>query len=182
MQPPATFTAARQAAIVATLPPNARQLVQVGAGDGALARSYRDSYPASALVVLEGDPAAAQRAQAFAERVVQVQLDSAGASLFTHLQWADCWLFDETLETLAAPARVLAAIRGAMQYDACVLACVSNPDAGTPQHGLDAPALQTLFSDAGFRIASAISLSPGAPQAGQPAPRPTHFLIKAMPA
>lgn len=181
----APFDAARIAALAATLPPNARQLVQAGAGDGALARKYRGSYPASGLVVVESDPAAAQRATGFAERVIQVRLDSAGADFYRHLQWADCWLFDGTLERLQAPAQVLARIRAVLQFDACVVACVANsaapPATAAAAPGLDTTALQTLFADSGFRLASALELRPGAAPGSPPAPA-SHFLIKAMPA
>lgn len=184
MQQPANFDEARRSAIVNTLPPNARLLVQAGADDGALARGYREHYPSTTLVVVEGEAAAAQGATAYADRVLQASLDTAGAALYRHLQWADCWLFDQTLERLADPAAVLAGIRGALQYDACVLACVANPDhaQAARKHAWDAPALQSLFNGAGFRIASAIGISPGAAPAGQPAPPPSHYLIKAMPA
>lgn len=182
MQPATDFAQARIAAIAATLPPNARQLVQAGAGDGALAHTYRASYPSTALVVVEGEPAAAQRATGFAERVIQARLDSVGGDFYRHLQWADAWLFDGTLEQLQAPARVLAGIRAAIQFDACVLACVGNPGyAGAPPHAWDFPALQTLFAEAGFRLASAVALKPGAAPADAAAPA-SHFLLKAMPA
>lgn len=183
MQPSAEFNAARIGALLGKLPPNARQLVLAGAGDGALASQYRASYPASALVVVEGDPAAAQRATGFAERVIQARLDAVGADFYRHLQWADCWLFDGTLEQLLAPDKVLAQIRAAMQYDASVVACVSNPGfALAPlHHPWDYDALQTLFGEAGFRLTHAIALRPGAaPDA--PAQPASHFLLKAMPA
>ncbi|MYN04296.1 hypothetical protein GTP41_19575 [Pseudoduganella sp. DS3] len=178
MQQAHPFAAARTAAISNTLPPNARLLVQVGAGDGALARHYHRSYPTTSLVVVEADAAAAQRATSFAERVVQVQLESAGSAFYRHLQWADAWLFDGTLERLAEPARVLAGIRTVLNYDACVLACVSNPAAAEAEapHPLDLAALQNLFTEAGFRLPSTIAISPGGTDT------PSHFLIKAMPA
>lgn len=183
MQASAEFTAARLGAIRGKLPPNARQLVLAGAGDGALARQYRSSYPASAVVVVEGDPAAAQRATGFAERVIQARLDAVGADFYRHLQWADGWLFDGTLEQLLAPDKVLAQIRAAMQYDACVVACVSNPafSLAPLHHPWDYDALQALFAAAGFRMVDAIALRPGAAPGG-PTPPPSHFLLKAMPA
>lgn len=177
MQQTNPFAEARTAAISNTLPPNARLLVQVGAGDGALARHYHRSYPTTTLVVVEADAAAAQRATSFAQRVVQVQLESASSAFYRHLQWADAWLFDGTLERLADPARVLAGIRAVLNYDACVLACVSNPAAAAaPPHQLDPASLQNLFTEAGFRLSASIALSPGGSDT------PSHFLLKAMPA
>ncbi|XLZ69004.1 hypothetical protein ABT364_20995 [Massilia sp. SR12] len=179
----ADFAQARIATLAGTLPPNARQLVLAGAGDGALARHYQAIYPSSALLVVEGEPAAAQRATAVAARVIQARLDGVGPDFYRHLQWADCWLFDGTLEQLAAPAQVLASIRQAMQFDACIVACVENPAfaAVPPRHQWDVAALQALFTGAGLRVVSAIGLCPGVPAPGQTLP-PTHFLLKAMPA
>lgn len=177
------FTEARLAAIANTLPPNARQLVQVGAGDGALVHKYRNSYPSTALVVVEGHPAMAQRATSYAERVIQARIDAVGVDFFRHLQWADCWLFDGTLEQLLSPAQVLANIRASIQFDASVVACVSNP-AFAPisfQHGWDYGALEVLFAEAGFRFASGIGLGLRAASPDKAAPI-SHFLLKAIPA
>lgn len=169
MLPAATYASARMEAIANTLPPNARLLVQVGAGDGALARHYHSIYPTTSFVVVESDPAAARRALRFADRVIQVALDQADASLFRHLQWADGWLFDLTLADLQQPAQVLAAIRAVIQYDACLLVCVPDP-------GDALAALNQLFAEAGFRLSNTFEFSPGVGAA------PDHYLIKAMPA
>jgi len=163
------YASARVEAIANTLPPNARLLVQVGAGDGALARYYHSLYPATAFAVIEAQPAAARLATGFAERVIQVQLDDADAGLFRHLQWADGWLFDLTLERLRDPGAVLGAIRQVIQYDASLLVCVANP-------GDELAALNRLLSDAGFRLCNTYALSAGSASA------PDHYLIKAMPA
>ncbi len=169
MSAPSAYDQARVEAIANTLPPNARLLVQVGADGGALARHYHGMYPSTSWVVLEADGAAAQRATRYAERVIQVRLDSADPGLFHHLQWADAWLFDLTLERLQQPAAVLAALRAVIQYDACVLACVANP-------GDQLAALTQLLHEAGFRLCANYALNAGA------ASEPEHYLIKAMPA
>lgn len=188
------------------LPPNARLLVQAGAGDGALARHYHALYPASSLLVVDADAGGAQRARAYAERVHQADLDTAGPSFYQQLAWADGWIFDATLEQFAQPARVLAQLRQVIQYDACVLARVANgahwqlPDP-PPRQRLELGAMVALFEGNGFRVVNGIALNPGplpagvetalrlqamqagvAPELLMEAVQPSHYLIKAMPA
>ncbi|HWW71863.1 MAG TPA: hypothetical protein VN089_18135, partial [Duganella sp.] len=116
------------APFIALLPPNARLLVQAGATDGALARHYRATYPASSFLAVDADLTLAQQAREYADRVHQADLDTAGDAFYKHLEWADCWIFDATLENLASPSRVLERVRGVIQCDACVVARVANAD------------------------------------------------------
>ena len=108
------------------LPPNARLLVQAGAADGALARQYRKLYPASSLLVVDADPARAQQARGYADRVYQADLDTAGDAFYKQLEWADGWFFDATLEQLDNPLRVLTQIRKVIHYDGCIVARIAN--------------------------------------------------------
>lgn len=190
------------------LPPNARLLVQAGAGDGGgdLARHYRDLYPASSLLAVDADPAGAQQARGYADRVYQADLDSAGDAFYRQLEWADGWFFDATLEQFEQPPHVLAQVRKVIQYDACVIARVANANhwqtPKTPaRHQFDLAAVLALFQRGGFRIVNGIVLNPPPPppeidaalraqaaQAGiapelwMEAALPSHYLIKAMPA
>lgn len=185
------------------LPPNARLLVQAGATDGALARDYRKLYPASSLLVVEADPARAQQACAYAERVQQADLDTVSAAFYRQLEWADGWFFDATLEQLAQPLHVLRQVRHVIQFDACIIARVANGaywDAPAPQ-GWTVHDVLALFQQARFRVASGVQLTPAplpaatearlrqqaaasgvAPEALLDAARPSHYLIKAVPA
>lgn len=188
------------------LPPNARLLVQAGACDGALARHYHALYPASSLLVVDAEAAGAQRARAYAERIYQADLDTAGPGFYQQLTWADGWIFDTTLEQFAQPARVLAQLRQVIQYDACVVARIANgAHWQTPEqparHQLEIGAMVALFEDNGFRVVNGILLNPGpvpadvetalrlqalrtgvAPELLLEAVQPSHYLIKAMPA
>lgn len=190
----------------AMLPPNARLLVQAGATDGGLARDYHALYPASALLVVEADPLRAQQAGAYAERVLQADLDTADDDYYRRLEWADGWLFDATLEQLADPARVLRQVRKVIQCDACIVARIANrshwdaPPAPA-RHAWAIDDMLALFQQAGFRVASGVLLNPAplpadiehalrqraaasgaAPQALLDAAQPSHYLIKAVPA
>lgn len=191
------------APLMALLPPNARQLVLSSTGDGALARSYRDTYPASSFVAIEADPERAKGARDYAERVMQVDLGQAGDALFAHLAWADCWIFDATLEQLEMPLTVLARLRKALQVDACVVARIANGaywKAAPARHAMHLPTMTELFRRAGFDVVNGIMLNPGplpaaveaalrlqAQQSGADpaalldAAQPSHYLLKAVP-
>ena len=188
------------------LPPNARLLVQAGAADGELARHYRKIYPASSTLVVDADPAGAQQARAYAERVYQADLGTAGDAFYQQLEWADGWFFDATLEQFEQPLRVLAQVRKVIQYDACIVARIANgahwrqPE--TPaRHQLEIATILALFERSGFRVVNGILLNPAplpadieaalrlqavqqdvAPQLLIEAVQPSHYLIKAMPA
>lgn len=188
------------------LPPNARLLIQAGAGDGQLARDYRKLYPASATVVVEGDPALAQQARDYAGQVWQADLDTAGAAFYRQLEWADGWYFDATLEQLANPQHVLRQVRQVIQYDASIVARIANrahwnAPAAPPRHAWAIADMLALFAHSGFRVVNGILLNPGALPADQmaalqaqagagaalledliEAAQPSHYLIKAMPA
>ncbi len=187
------------------LPPNARLLVQAGAGDGGLARAYRKLYPASGLMVVEADPALAAQAREYADRVYQADLDTVSAAFYQQLAWADGWYFDATLEQCQQPQRVLQQVCKVMPVDTCIIARIANrshwqaPET-TPRHQWDLAAMLTLFAGSGLRVTSGILLNPGPlpadveaalrQQAGDDenvlaalveATQPSHYLIKAVP-
>lgn len=188
------------------LPPNARLLVQAGAADGALARQYRNIYPASSLLAVAAEPARAQEARSYAERVYQADLDTVGAAFYRQLEWADGWYFDATLEQLANPLRVLTQIREVIHFDACIVARIANAaywdaPAEAPRQPLVIATMLELFQQAGFRVVSGILLNQSALPAEVEAAlrlraletnrpledlveqvQPSHYLIKAMPA
>ena len=194
------------APFIALLPPNARLLVQAGATDGALARQYRTTYPASSFLAVDADLTLAQQAREYADRVHQASLDTASNAFYKHLEWADCWIFDATLENFADPAHVLARVRSVIQCDACVVARIANADYWlkpemSPRHAMTAATAMRLFDEAGFRVVNGLLLNPGplpadvdaalrlqAAQTGaafdalRDAAQPSHYLFKAMPA
>ncbi|MBV6325671.1 hypothetical protein [Duganella violaceipulchra] len=191
---------------LSTLPQNARLLVQAGATDGALARKYRANYPASSWLVADADAAQAQQAREYADRVHQVDLEHAGDTFYKHLEWADGWIFDGTLEQLQEPGKVLAQVRKVIQCDACIVARIANArywnaPAAQPRQHLGIDGILALFEQHGFRVVNGVMLNPAplppavadalqlrAAQTGVPLDvliddaQPSHYLIKAMPA
>lgn len=203
---PADSPAAHIEPFANLLPPNARLLVQAGADDGALASHYHWLYPASSLLVVDADADRAHGAREYAERVYQADLGTAGDAFYKHMEWADAWCFDGTLEQFEHPLRVLAQIRQVIQYDACIVARIANgahwqQPANPARHQLEINTVLALFQRGGFRVVNGILLNPGplpadveaalrvqavqtgvAPELLMEAVQPSHYLIKAMPA
>lgn len=189
---------------IGLLPPNARQLVQAGSGDGVLARAYKRIYPAAHYRCLEADAERANLARTYADAAIQVDLNTAGEALYQHLRWTDAWIFDATLENLQAPAQVLAQIRKVIEPDACIVARIANsqhwkPPAQAPLHPYSLEQVMALFHLSGFRVETGAELHYGPPpppaeqllrqQAQQlgidpeqalSQATPSHFLVKAV--
>ncbi|CAN7152635.1 hypothetical protein [Duganella sp. LjRoot269] len=206
MSLPESSNAAYITPYLAMLPPNARLLIQAGGTDGGLARQYRARYPAASWLAVDADATLAQQAREYADRVHQADLHQAGEVFYKHLEWADGWVFDCTLEHLRDPGKVLAQVRKVIQYDACVVARIANSEhwnqtAEPARHRLALAGVLGLFEDAGFRVVNGIMLNPApvpehvvealrqrAARTGETAMRlleeaqPSHYLIKAMPA
>lgn len=188
------------------LPPNARLLIQAGAGNGELARDYRALYPASCTLVVDADAARAEQARDYAERVYLADLDTAGEAFYKQLEWADGWYFDATLEQFANPLQVLQQVRKVMPFDACIIARIANrhywdAPATPPRHAWGLNEMLAIFQHSGFRVADGVLLNPAslppaieaalhqqavaagtAPELLVDAAQPSHYLIKAVPA
>lgn len=166
------------------LPPNARNLVQAGSGDGVLARHYKRIYPASFYQGLEGETETAQQARAWCDIVHLANLDRAGDDFYRHFAMADCWIFDRTLGRLQQPQVVLKAIHRHLAADACLVACVPNraywlsvpgasdtpgstgPAGAAATHGaLSRVTLLNMLHHAGFHITVGVALNGAAPPA-----------------
>lgn len=160
------------AQLFSLLPPNARSLIQAGSGDGALARYYKQIYPASFFQAVEADGEAAQRARAVCDSVHQANLDQAGDDFFRHFAMADGWIFDRTLGLLRQPLTVLKAIARHLPADACLVICVANSSywqATAVPGALSRPALLDLLQQAGFSMRTGVALNGQAPDAAEQA-------------
>ncbi len=162
------------------LPQNARRVVEAGGSD-ALARAYKRRYPSSWYQRVSSDADGA-----FADQLLVQDLDAADEAFFAGFSMSDAWVFDQTLERLADPARVLGALARILPPDACVLACIANPGhwarPGGP--GIAREAMLAMFAGAGLRIGTGMALNGPAPDPASAAPPEalaSHYLIKAFP-
>jgi hypothetical protein len=113
------------------LPPDARTVVEVGCGAGALAEAYRRINPDVLYLGIEMDSAAA-RAAILPGRVDRVFIGDVTLAkptdlgLSEHKPEVECLIFGNVLERIADPWTVLTRLSRWLRDDAQVLACIPN--------------------------------------------------------
>jgi len=112
--------------LLAMLPLDAGKLVDVGCGDGALAKAYRQRNPICHYTGIERDPAPAEAARPHCDFVFQQDIETAGPDFWSHVAGADCWILGEVLEHMNNPWTVLAKIRANMAPGGRVVAAIPN--------------------------------------------------------
>jgi SAM-dependent methyltransferase len=159
--------------LLAFLPPGMKRVVEVGSSSGALAKGYREANPGCEYVGIEIDPAYAEASQRYCSRVICGNIEQLDEQVFGELFPADCWIFGDSLEHLYDPWALLARIRGHINPDSRIVACVPNAQHWSLQASLNCgqfryqpsglldrthirwftrTTLVELFSGAGFRI------------------------------
>ncbi len=108
--------------VFSRLPREAGRILDVGCGDGTLARAIRDEWPA-AITGITHSPAEAERAEEVMERVLVTDLDrfdGAGLDRF------DCVVCSHVLEHLADPWRLLRVLRPFLRPGGVLLVALPN--------------------------------------------------------
>ena len=109
-------------AILVRIPPDARRVLDVGCGDGALGRAIKARRPTEVVgVTCSGEEA--RRARGILDEVVSADLESADLA---HLGTFDCIVCSHVLEHLREPARVLSRLRNNLASDGIVLIALPN--------------------------------------------------------
>jgi len=108
------------------MPRDLKRVVEVGCSRGALARAYAGVNPGCEYVGIEIDPEFAAHAQAFCTSVICGDIEQLGDAAFASLFPADAWIFGDALEHLRDPWALLSRIRGRLQPDARIVACIPN--------------------------------------------------------
>lgn len=163
--------------LLASMPPDARHVIEVGCSAGALAREYRRINPVVRYVGVEIDARYAELAARHCSEVVTGDIERLLSEGEPALSGADCWVFGDTLEHLHDPWAVLNAVRRRLPDHGCVVACVPNAQHWSMQARLNAghfryqrsglmdithlrfftrQTLIELFEFSGFRIISAM--------------------------
>jgi predicted O-linked N-acetylglucosamine transferase (SPINDLY family)/SAM-dependent methyltransferase len=112
--------------LLAMVPLDAGKLVDVGCGDGAFAKAYRQRNPICNYTGIERDPAPAQAARPHCDFVFQQDIETAGPDFWSHVAGADCWILGEVLEHMNNPWTVLAKIRANMAPGGRVVTAIPN--------------------------------------------------------
>ena len=112
------------------MPLNARVVLDVGCGGGALAAAYRRRNPRARLFGIERDPEAAALAGSRMERVYRVDVEADPLPFAADLPpgSVDCLIYGDVLEHLRDPWAVLRRQVSALAPDGVVLICMPNVD------------------------------------------------------
>jgi glycosyltransferase involved in cell wall biosynthesis len=108
------------------LPPDARLIVEVGCGAGALGEQYRRLHPHGHYVGVELDPTAAQVAARRLDQVVVGNVETLDPATVTGEGTVDCLVYGDVLEHLADPWSILRRHVAWLRPDGLVLACIPN--------------------------------------------------------
>lgn len=174
--------------------PNLSCVVEVGAGQGTLAREYRQINPAVRYIGIEIDSDYAASAGQHCTEMMVGNIEQFSAADFAKFDQADCWLFIDVLEHLYDPWELLRKIKLNAKKNIEVIACIPNAQHWSMQMRLCAGLLRyedqglldrthirfftrqtmiELFESTGYQIIE------GIPLVFQPMPEPHHAAITA---
>ena len=112
--------------ILALMPDNAKRIVEIGCGNGNIAREYKRSHQRCEYIGLEIEPRYADIARSHCDRVIVGDIEHLADDLFASLFPSDCWVFGDVLEHLYDPWSVLRKIHTYLRPNASVIACIPN--------------------------------------------------------
>lgn len=112
--------------LLALVPVDAARVVEVGCGNGAMAREYRRRNSNCEYVGIEIDPEYAEASRFYCDRVVVGSIESMSDDVFSTLFPSSCWIFGDVIEHLYDPWAVLRRIRTAAAPNTAIVACIPN--------------------------------------------------------
>ena len=134
--------------ILRFMPKNLKRVVEVGCSRGALARAYTAENSGCDYIGIEIDPEYAESARASCRSVICGDVETMSDSTFLSLFPSDCWIFGDSLEHLRDPWTLLSRMRGHLQTDARVIACIPNAQHWSVQARLNCGAFR--YEDQGL--------------------------------
>ena len=164
--------------LMAMIPVGTSRILEIGCSTGALAFAYKANYPYCSYHGVEIDDHAAAIARRYCDQVSVLDMDTLPESYFSVWSDRDCWLFGDVLEHLRDPWRILSHIYKVMPSGSCIVASVPNAQHWSLQAKLSVGdfrytegglfdrthlrwftrvTLLEMFTQAGFRIDSAVS-------------------------
>lgn len=115
------------------LPANAQSVVEIGAGDGGLARVLKSINGKCRYVGIEIDPIHASLEKGARDEVLAVEPNLLNSDRLKHYANADCWIFDKALERMPDANRLLTDLRKVIRQHSSVVAVIPNAQHWTVQ-------------------------------------------------
>jgi SAM-dependent methyltransferase len=112
--------------ILALIPTEARTVIEIGCGSGALARAYKKINPVCEWTGVEVDASRVAIARQPCDFVFHADIDSADDTIFSQMTYADCLVISLHIEKLANPWALLSRLRAAIPDHACLIVYFAN--------------------------------------------------------
>lgn len=112
--------------ILNLMPKHSARIVEVGCGNGMLAKAYRESNENCDYIGIEITEEYAEMAKTFCQRAICGNIETMDDADFLELFPADCFIFGDCLEHLYDPWAVLRRIRKHMLGQNCIIASIPN--------------------------------------------------------
>ena len=112
--------------LLSFVPAEAQKLVEVGCHDGAFAKAYKQKNPISNYTGIERELGPAHAARPHCDFVFDLDVETAGPDLWSHVAGADCWILGEVLEHLNDPWALMSKIRTSIKPGGRVVAAIRN--------------------------------------------------------
>ncbi len=107
------------------IPPQARTILEVGCGSGALGAAFKAAHPQAHVVGIEAEGEAARRASLVLDQVICADVESTDLPL-AEVPPLDCLIYGDVLEHLRDPWRCLQRQIPLLQPHGTLLACIPN--------------------------------------------------------
>ena len=164
--------------VLPLIPTDAYGVVEVGCGNGALARAFKRINPVCHYTGVDIDTDAIRIARTPCDFVFQQDIELADSAFFEKLAHTDCWVFANVLAYLRDPLQVLTQIRAVMPAHGSIVISAPNMQHWSVQSSLNQgfmpyqgsglvdprhrrwftrSALVELLSAAGFRVAAGVA-------------------------
>jgi len=108
------------------IPADAKNLIEIGCGSGALAREYKKTNGNCRYIGVDIVPEYVTLAQRHCDTAIGLDIEAADEGFFKEAASCDCWIFGDSLEHLRDPWLLLSKVRKVIPSTGCIVACIPN--------------------------------------------------------